>query len=528
MSTYADASLIYYPSGYKAGTVYSLKPTDGSGDLTFTRASSATRVNAAGLIEDVEIILPTELIVNGDFENGSTGWSLVGDFAISGGKASITSASQYSQLTSQGTNFLIAGKQYKLQLDIDTLSKDNAFAYRFSGGAVTPILTSQIVDGKFEANFTMPSNGYLWLQTTGSYTGLNVSIDNVSVKEVITNNIPRIDYTGGGCGKLLLEPQRTNLVTYSEQFDNAAWVKFNATITANDAISPDGTTNADKLTEDASNSFHATGNNVTSITNGLSYSFSVFAKKAERNVVQFAPSSTFFGSSAFVNFDLQNGVISASGGSPVKTSITSFNNDWYKCEAVFNATQTGNGSVFNIVLANSITMARAAAYQGDSTSGVYIYGAQLEAGSSYPTSYIPTTSTAVTRVADSSPNTSFLDYNSDFTFFYSSNTLNNGTQNKYYDNFLGSLSDFNIQAFNLRLRYVSINYAMTAANTYFKLAIVKNSTNMKIFLDGVLKFTITTLPSGSANITLLESEVLSMMTFPTALSDADAITLTTL
>ena len=181
MSTYDDASLIYYPSGYKASKAYILKPTDGSGDLTFTRASSATRVNAAGLIEDVEIILPTELIVNGDFENGSTGWSLVGDFAISGGKASITSASQYSQLTSQGTNFLIAGKQYKLQLDIDTLSKDNAFAYRFTGGAITLILTSQIVDGKFEVTFTMPSNGYLWFQTTGSYTGLNVSIDNVSV-----------------------------------------------------------------------------------------------------------------------------------------------------------------------------------------------------------------------------------------------------------------------------------------------------------------------------------------------------------
>lgn len=58
MSTYDDASLIYYPSGYKAGTAYSLKPTDGSGDLTFTRASTATRVNAAGLIESVATGVP--------------------------------------------------------------------------------------------------------------------------------------------------------------------------------------------------------------------------------------------------------------------------------------------------------------------------------------------------------------------------------------------------------------------------------------------------------------------------------------
>ena len=58
MSNYTDASLIYYPSGYKAGTAYSLKPTDGSGDLTFTRASTAIRVNESGLIEEVASNVP--------------------------------------------------------------------------------------------------------------------------------------------------------------------------------------------------------------------------------------------------------------------------------------------------------------------------------------------------------------------------------------------------------------------------------------------------------------------------------------
>ena len=98
----------------------SVKEVLNNGDLTFSRASSATRVNAEGLIETASV-LGSELIVNGDFASGS-GWSLVGDFAISGGKASITSASQYSQLTSQGTNFLTSGKKYKLQVDIETLS----------------------------------------------------------------------------------------------------------------------------------------------------------------------------------------------------------------------------------------------------------------------------------------------------------------------------------------------------------------------------------------------------------------------
>ena len=125
-----------------------------------------------------------ELVTNGDFSNGNTGWTEVGDFAVSGGSASITSASQYSQLTCQeGTNFLVAGRTYKLEADI-TSSINNALAYRVSGGVVTPISTSEIADGKYTAHFTMIQNGHFWFQTTGSYTGLNATVDNVSVKQV--------------------------------------------------------------------------------------------------------------------------------------------------------------------------------------------------------------------------------------------------------------------------------------------------------------------------------------------------------
>ena len=153
------ASIVTTPTAYDNGKILSVKP---------------------------EEVLGEELVVNGDFENGNTGWSEAGDFAISGGKASITSASQYSQLTSQlGTNFLTSGKQYKLQVDIETLSISGVFAYRVTGGAVNPILTSDLVGGVYTAYFTMTSDGYIWFQTTGSYTGLNVTIDNVSVKEAI-------------------------------------------------------------------------------------------------------------------------------------------------------------------------------------------------------------------------------------------------------------------------------------------------------------------------------------------------------
>jgi hypothetical protein len=54
MSYFDDASLVMIPSGYKTSKVYSVKPTDGTGDLAFTRSNdTATRVGPDGLIEKV-------------------------------------------------------------------------------------------------------------------------------------------------------------------------------------------------------------------------------------------------------------------------------------------------------------------------------------------------------------------------------------------------------------------------------------------------------------------------------------------
>ena len=542
MSTYADASLIYYPSGYKAGMAYSLKPTDGSGDLTFTRASSATRVNAEGLIEDVEIILPTELIVNGDFENGSTGWSLVGDFAISGGKASITSASQYSQLTSQGTNFLIAGKQYKLQLDIDTLSKDNAFAYRFSGGAVTPILTSQIVDGKFEANFTMPSNGYLWLQTTGSYTGLNVSIDNVSVKEVITNNIPRIDYTGGGCGKLLLEPQRTNNLSYSQDFANVYWAKSDITFGA-DGVSPSGLTDADLLVTGVANSDQIQKSVTLSATNTITQS--VFIKRvAGADWVDFITVRLGFSNSVKVWFNISTGAVGSSiqGGTTSlnSASIEDYGSGWLRL--IVTTTDSTNNTNFD-------TRIRTATANLSDTrvnnSSYYLWGFQVESSATYATSYIPTTSTAVTRVADSAAKSgiSSLIGQTEGTIFWEGSIDNfanfatllvlEGTSNSwiYCLSYSGGLT-FEVRSNNV----LTASYLTTFTTGSHKIAVAYNASQVAIYIDGVSVFTdnSVTIPATS-NLYLggwsgynQAVKTAQALLFKTRLSNAQLASLTTL
>jgi len=140
----------------------------------------------------------TGSITNISVKEVGQNWTFLGDFETDGTKAFITSASQYSQLTNQiGVNYLLSGKKYKLELDIETLSISGALAYRYTGGAVIPITSSDIQDGKYIAYFTMPSNGYFWLQTTGSYTGLNVEVDNISVIEITDDtSLPRINYEG--------------------------------------------------------------------------------------------------------------------------------------------------------------------------------------------------------------------------------------------------------------------------------------------------------------------------------------------
>ena len=218
---------------------------------------------------------------------------------------------------------------------------------------------------------------------------------------VVGSNIPRIDYTGGGCGKLLLEPQRTNIVTYSEQFNDAAWVKTNATVTANASPSPDGYQNADLFVPASGSTGRVDQVTSTASANNTTYTGSIYFKKptlAIDNVTFYvSDTSTAVGSHRFgitVNltnftgaaFTFGNGVITS-------VSVVAVGNDWYRAIFTGSVTSgaTGNWAFAARVLTTNATI--------NGTNGLLIWGAQLEAGA-YPTSYIPTTAAAVTRLAD--------------------------------------------------------------------------------------------------------------------------------
>ena len=191
-----------------------------------------------------------------------------------------------------------------------------------------------------------------------------------------------------GCPHHILEPAMTNLIGYSEDFSNSDWTKFNSSVIANSIISPDGTLNASKLIEDTANGTHRISDTIIVSGTGVAYTQSVFAKSGGNGRYL----RMFRGSGTYNNavFDLENGTIVAQGGSRlISTKIEKYPNGWYRCISTYT-TQFGNIATY-YGLQNDNTDS----YQGDGTSSIYLWGAQLEAGS-YPTSYIKSNSGSTT------------------------------------------------------------------------------------------------------------------------------------
>ena len=173
-------------------------------------------------------------------------------------------------------------------------------------------------------------------------------------------------------GKITYAPN--NLLTNSETFEATAWVKTNATVTANSTTAPDGTTTADTMIASAGSSVKHLSQNVSSISSSVPHVFSFYVKAGTHNFIQLVNTG---GPAAYANFDVLNGTAGTTGSSTT-ASIISIGNGWYRCFAVFDASATLSAA-FRIYLVPSATAAYGATLNAIGSEDVYIWGAQLEA-----------------------------------------------------------------------------------------------------------------------------------------------------
>jgi hypothetical protein len=193
---------------------------------------------------------------------------------------------------------------------------------------------------------------------------------------------------------ITVEEQRTNLLLRSEEFDNASWtlsrvLAFGNGSQSNAISAPNGSFTADKITESTETGVHTIRQSVT-ILSGVSYTLTVYAKSGERSGLAI---NSFDGTNKRATFNLATGAIQGFDAG-VAASIAPAGGGWFRCSATITSASTSFLAIFEIANASFTTN-----YTGDGTSGIYLWGAQLEVGS-FPTSYIPTTTATVTRPAD--------------------------------------------------------------------------------------------------------------------------------
>ena len=335
-----------------------------------------------------------------------------------------------------------------------------------------------------------------------TYTGAGkgTRVNKEGLIEVVENDRPRIDYKDSEDGVFLLEKAATNKISYSEDFSQSYWIKTASTITSNATISPDGSLNADKLVENTENVAHITFASPT-ITLGNN-TFSVFAKAAERRVLGIE----FPSNGILVSFDLIDGVFVNSQANPDNFSITPYSNGWYRIDITENLT---SNSIVSLSLRDDNGNRT---YQGDGTSGIYIYGAMLEQ-SSQSSSYIPTQGTIQTRVQETasgsgnsevfndSQGSLFLNINTPDTSVVPVISLSNGSLSNEIEFAYYGTNQFN---FILRVSGGTPNViGNIVGGSFSKFCVTYTTTDFKVYLNGFLIGS-NTLPSPLSGLNVLD------------------------
>ena len=602
MSSLKDlASLIMVPSLVKDGRLDTVKPlgnsiihpdatgnndgTDGStpaeGNFTFSRGSNlaATRLDVNGLIEKGRENL---LLQSNSF---STSPFVTSNVSLTSGQSGYDGTNDAWELSTTGVNgfenlyqnisftgvhtiSIYAKAGSNAYLTIRSLTSDFRVQFKLDDGTHSatfgsPINTFMEDAGAgwyrcgFTANFSSASSWVFYPQRIGITDAGNIYIQDAQLESSmvatdyietgastaqsgILEDLPRLDYSGGAsCPSLLLEPQRSNLIVQSEGFSTTAWTDnaTNTNVTANATRSPEGVQNAAEIefTSSSAKIYDQFTNVASSMHIG-----SVWLKNKDIGSIRVrieGGSPSIYGK---VDVNLEAGTLSNPQGDFTPT-IEDYGDGWYRVCVGDTGTATIALPSFSFDYLSS-------------TGSFYAYGAQVEAGS-YPTSYIPTYGSAVTRSQDAMYKTGASDLVSSSlgtifieTKFHSGTTniteriikIDDGTTSnqmgisRYSNNYLNFyLTSNGVLQSNL------IMTGKAAGGENMKLAFSYSADRIKVFKNGeeIGSDTSADMAVGLSRILfgndtlgnlLSDQEMKQLLLFPTALTDSECIALTTL
>ena len=352
--------------------------------------------------------LGPELVTNGDFSSGTlTGWHVGSALTASvvSGEAQVTFAGAISSTTN---NWFSAGpivdtgdtRTFYVEFDATWVSGGGSLQAGIGYNTRLTVAPNagktryRIAGNNLYGGFGIGTvSGAVTFGATASATVWR--IDNVSVKL-----IPGVHAIQPTSSSRPLLDGRVNLLTFSEQFDNAAWTKTNGTITANAAVAPDGTTTADAFIENTANGTHAVVQNITNLnstTAAYKQEFVVKANGRTRVAIQFASAASGF-PAIEGRWDLTTGTLTSSGATGTAvlqgTEINALGNGYYRISVTGYTGQSGlhYAQLFMLDASGNIV------YTGDGASGIFVWGAdhRLAADAAYPYQRVA----AVTDYAD--------------------------------------------------------------------------------------------------------------------------------
>jgi hypothetical protein len=208
--------------------------------------------------------------------------------------------------------------------------------------------------------------------------------------------MPRLAYTGAQ--SLLLEGQRTNALTRSEELGNAAYTPSDTTVTSNDARAPDGALTADKIVEAAVTDFHYIDRTSGTFTADTDQAGSCYVKAGGRTRGYFYLLTGTGECGVIFNLTAETATAHTTGaGSVAGVGIEAIGNDWYRVWFVGKPNAADTSGTLRLLLADATG---ATSYAGSTSMGMYSWGWQHEVDAGFVSSYIPTVGTTVTRIAD--------------------------------------------------------------------------------------------------------------------------------